>query len=328
MELNVSRTRLGLIVSMTLLMPWQAAGQQGDRPAQPTFRSSVDLVSVTAIVRDRKGRFVRDLAQKDFTIEEAGKPRRILDFRSVSDGPIRLACLFDVSGSMRVGSKAADAREAARQLFRSLAPTDQAGIFAFDVRLQRVMDFTSDFTSLDAALSQVDRPYGQTSLYDAIAETARALAAASGGTGRLQQRTAIVVFTDGIDTHSRLTAGQVSTVASSIDVPVYIVAVMASIDDLRESEAFEESGLRNLSKWTGGELFTASSPAPASLAARQIVEDLRHQYVLAFEASSGSGFRPLEGRARDRALIVRARTGYSAGGQSLARKISGMGAER
>jgi hypothetical protein len=60
-------------------------------------------------------------------------------------------------------------------------------------------------------------------------------------------------------------------------------------------------------------VFTASAPADASLAARQIVDELRHQYVIAFEASSQPGWRPLEVRARNRDLVVRARAGYMAG---------------
>jgi hypothetical protein len=40
---------------------------------------------------------------------------------------------------------------------------------------------------------------------------------------------------------------------------------------------------------------------------------MRHQYVLAFEASAHQGWRPLEVRAGD-GLVVRARSGYSGGG--------------
>src|SRR5262249_11002469 len=78
-----------------------------------------------------------------------------------------------------------------------------------------------------------------------------------------------------------------------------------------------ETPLGSLAHWTGGELFTASAPAHASIAARQIVDELRHQYVLAFEASTHAGWRPLEVRARDKDLIVRARAGYTAGGSTL-----------
>jgi len=223
-----------------------------------------------------------------------------------------------VSGSMRVGRKAVDAREAARQLFGAMRPMDQAAVFMFDTRLQRVQDFTSDVGALAASLDHMDPPYGQTSIYDAIDETARAVPVADGRGTPLPQRAAVVVLTDGIDTRSRLRPEQVTAVASGIDVPVYVVAVMSSIDDPRESAEAADGGpasaLANLAQWTGGTLFTATSPAHASVAARQIVDELRHQYVLAFEASGQPGWRPLEVRARDRGLIVRARAGYTAGG--------------
>jgi Ca-activated chloride channel family protein len=314
------------IVVVALLVPaLPVSAQKPETTAPSRFRSSVDVVSVSAVVRDRKGRFVRDLEQKDFVIAEAGVPRPILDFRAQSDGPVRLALLFDVSGSMRMGSKASDARETARQLLSALRPSDQAAVYMFDTRLNEVAPFTSDLTSLEAALARVDTPYGQTSLYDAVAETARSLGG-NGMSGGQLQRTAVVVLTDGVDTRSRMTPSQVTTVASGIDVPVYVVAVMAPIDDPRQSDGQVRpgpaTGLRSLSQWTGGEMFTASAPAHASVAARQIVDELRHQYLLAIEASATQrGWRPLEVRARDRDLKVRARAGYTAGAQALVSEV-------
>lgn len=300
-----------------LCAPFVLNAQESSQP-QPKFRSSVDVVSVTAVVRDRKGRFVRDLDRGDFVVSERGQQRPILDFRSESDGPIKIALLVDISGSMRVGSKAVDARQAARQLFSGLRKTDSAALFSFDTRLDRVTGFTSDIAALDAAMDNVQPPYGQTSLYDAVAETARAVVTEGARDGSLPHRTAVVVLTDGIDTKSRMTPEQVSAIASAIDVPVYVLAVMSAVDDPRESpsdlqEPDVRSALRNLAHWTGGEMFTASAPAHASLATRQIVDELRHQYVLAFPSSTRPGWHPLEVRARDRDLIVRARAGYTAG---------------
>src|SRR4029078_2013543 len=60
-------------------------------PAQnpvATFRSSVDVVSVSAVVRDRKGRFVSNLGRTDFVVTEAGRSRPILDFRAPAAGPV------------------------------------------------------------------------------------------------------------------------------------------------------------------------------------------------------------------------------------------------
>jgi VWFA-related protein len=310
------------VALMVSALPVEAQQPQTAQPSR--FRSSVDVVSVSAVVRDRKGRFVRDLERKDFVIAEAGVPRPILDFRAQTDGPVRLAVLFDVSGSMRLGSKASDSREAAKHIFSALRPGDQAAVYMFDTRLHEVAPFTSDLSSLESALARVDTPYGQTSLYDAVAETARGVGGGAGG--QLVQRTAVVVLTDGVDTRSRMTSDQVITVASGIDVPVYVVAVMAAIDDPRQPDGQLRPGaatdLLGLSRWTGGELFTASAPAHASLAARQIVDELRHQYLLAFEASTTQrGWRPLEVRARDRDLKVRARAGYTAGAQALVSEV-------
>jgi VWFA-related protein len=222
---------------------------------------------------------------------------------------------------MRVGQRTEDARHAANHIFSGLGPGDQSAVYTFDTSLVKAQDFTSDRGALDKAISSSDKPYGQTSLYDAIAHTARSVAAASSaGPKRLPQRSAVVVITDGIDTRSNMSAADVSKTASNIDVPVYIVAVMAAVDDPRESNHERSiqvaSDLQELAQRTGGELFIASAPAHASMAARQLIDELRHQYVLAFEASSQAGWRPLEVRTRQSRLIVRARTGYTGGGGS------------
>ena len=180
-------------------------------PPVAKFRSSVDVVSVSAVVRDRKGRFVGNLDRKDFVVTEAGLSRPILDFRAQSDGPVKLALLVDISGSMRIGTKTVDARQAARHIFGALRPGDEAAVFSVDTGLDRVTAFTSDAAALEASLAHVQSPFGQTSLYDAVAQTARAVAAEGPGGGRVPQRSAVVVLTDGIDTRSRLTSEQVAT---------------------------------------------------------------------------------------------------------------------
>ena len=231
---------------------------------------------------------------------------------------------------MRVGTKAVDARQAARHIFSSLKSGDQAALFAFDTQLDRVTGFTTDFKGLESKVDDVEQPFGQTSLYDAIAETAKAVAATRRSEGRMPQRTAIVVLTDGIDTKSRLTAPEVSAIASSIDVPVYVIAVMSPVDDPRNADygtGSMSSGLTDLARWTGGDIFIAIAPAHTSIAARQIVGEMRHQYMLAFEASSRAGWRPLEVRARDREHVVRARSGYTAGGGALAPPVDTAGQE-
>ena len=130
----------------------------------------------------------------------------------------------------------------------------------------------------------------------------------------------MVVFTDGRDTWSRLTPTEVSGIASAIDVPVYILGMVAGVDNpfadvgtVTAEQSALAGSLANLAHWTGGETFIVSRPAERSIVARQIVDELRQQYLMTFEASGTPGWRPLTVRARDKDHIVRARSGYIAG---------------
>jgi hypothetical protein len=60
-------------------------------------------------------------------------------------------------------------------------------------------------------------------------------------------------------------------------------------------------------------LFVMSSPSHASLAAGQLLSELRHQYLIAFEPAGEAGWHRLEIRTHDSALSVRTRSGYIAG---------------
>jgi VWFA-related protein len=320
-----------MLLAALLALPTPGVAQppvsQDSQPA-PRFRSSIDVVSVAAVVRDRKGRFVSDLSKEDFQIVEGTERRKIVDFRAEANGPVKVALLMDISGSMRVGARRGEARQGAMHVFAGLRPIDQAAIFTFDTGLDQVSRFTSNRAELEAAIDTAQKPYGQTSLYDATAKIARVVAQESRTAGGLPQRAAVVVVTDGIDTRSQLTPEQVATIASGIDVPVYIIAVMSKVDDPREradddssADGIPATRLQELAQATGGELFMASAPAHASVAARQILGELRHQYVLAFEASTRPGWRPLEVRAKD-GLTVRARSGYTAGGSRVSMQSS------
>ena len=318
--------RPAVISALTLLLvsvPSLAQPQEtSSQAAKPTFRSAVDLVSVAAVVRDKRGRFARDLRKEDFVVQEGGTRREIIDFRADENAPVRVALLFDVSGSMRLADRVEASRQAARHLLSALrlgSSPDEAAVFSFDMNLQSLQPFTADAGAIENALARVT-PYGQTSLYDAIAQTAKQVAEVR--VGDRQHRRAVVVFTDGLDTSSLMKPEEVAAIASGIDVPVYVMTVVTTGDKERADEQVEESPLRSLARWTGGELFVTSAPAHESVAARQIIDELRHQYVLAFSASAGSGWRALNVKTKDRDLTVRARSGYTAGTRAGSRPIS------
>jgi len=78
------RTRvLATLLIVVLSAGGVLSGQQPQQPAppqQPLFRSTVNLVLVDVVVRDRKGAIVTGLTRDDFQLVEDGKPQQILTF--------------------------------------------------------------------------------------------------------------------------------------------------------------------------------------------------------------------------------------------------------
>lgn len=282
---------------------------------QATFRSGVDLVTVSATVRDSRGRLVKDLTKQDFEVIDRGERRAISEFRA-ERAPLSLAILFDVSGSMDTADRVTAAKFAAHHLLSWLDEgRDEAGLFAFDSRLHEVAPFSVDTRALKGALGEVD-PFGATSLHDAISAAAERVAA------RPNARRAVVVLTDGIDTASRMTPAEVSAKAAAIDVPVYIIATVLPIDDPGSDratpgarrEALPSVGtIEDLARWTGGALYYSSTSASAHQAARAVIDELRHLYLIAFAPGASPGWHPIEIRTSERDFVVRTRGGYVAG---------------
>ena len=280
---------------------------------QQTFRTAVDVVTIQASVRDARGHIVSGLTTTDFEVRDNGQPRPILSFRSDSQSPLSLAIMVDMSGSMRSGPKIAMARQAYDALLSQLHQgQDEVALFTFDSSLHDRGGFTRDLETLKGALSEFE-PFGTTSLYDATAATARQLAA------RSATHKAIIVLTDGIDTSSEMTAREVSGLASSIDVPVFVVATVPSLDQRVMLEASgratpsDAADLRDLAEWTGGQFVFASTFVETVVAASSLIDELRQQYVLAIEAASGREWRRLDIRVRRPSTIVKARSGYFSG---------------
>jgi VWFA-related protein len=289
----------------------QGSPESGAPAATPMFSSAVDAVVLNVSVRDGRGRIVRNLEQKDFQVVDAGFGRTIQEFHAGA-APISLAILLDISGSMAVGGNMRRAREAVAVATGQLREEgDEAGLFTFDSVLQEVVPFTSELDRV-RRLTLVGTPWGKTSLFDAIATTARSVAE------RRNRHRAVLVITDGVDTGSRLTAPQVSAIASAIDVPVYLLTVANPVDHPGEEFAVraapervaETATLADLARWTGGDMRIVSVPAHTDKELEDLFAELRHQYVIIFEPGPRPGWHPLEIRTHNHTHVVRARSGY------------------
>jgi VWFA-related protein len=274
--------------------------------AGATFRSTLDLVSVAVVVRDGGGRLVTGLRAQDFEVLDGGVVRPVTNFEAGRDADARLALLVDSSGSMVVGAKPERTRLAADLLIARMGVSDAATVFSFDSGIRRLTPYTGNPDTLRAAVSSVV-PYGTTCLFDAIVGTARTVQEDA------PRARAVVLLTDGVDTASLHSADDAATAAARLDLPIYVVGV-GKLAGQSASPTSDDGpapfSVADLARRTGGLSVEASSPAQLSVVAQTILDELHHQYVMAFAAGSEHGWHALQVRVRRGKVNARSRDGY------------------
>ena len=286
------------LLSLSLLATVVTVTSVAQETPVVVFKSGVEQVAVAALVRDSRGRLVDDLTVNDFELFDDGLKRPLTSVWS-EPSPASVAILVDASGSM--AAKMSRAKETANALVAGLKPgSDEVALYTFDTSLREVRPFSTAFTTDDEWAAT--KAYGATSLWDAIAETAQRIS-------NRQRRRALVVITDGVDSASRMRPAEVSAIASSLDVPVYILVIGFALDEAVR-DAPVRGPMADLAAWTGGDSLAVNDTAGALEAARRLLAELHHQYIVAFEPGTTPGWHALVLRARKPGLFVRARSGY------------------
>lgn len=181
------------------------------------FKSGVELINVTATVTDSTGRFAPGLEKEDFKIYEDGVLQEITHFSS-ERVPVSLGILLDTSGSM-TEEKMSRARSAIDRFINDLlGPEDELFFETFAQFPDIIETWTTDRSRISRAVQRV-RGSGGTALYDAISE---ALPLAEEGHNR---KKAILVISDGNDTNSRISVGELRQQIRETEVLVYALGV-------------------------------------------------------------------------------------------------------
>jgi Ca-activated chloride channel family protein len=282
-----------------------ASLKSGDRLVATTrtreidYAESVDVqvVQVNASVVDRRGRFVSGLGSDNFRVTEDGVAQKILHFAS-EDSPLEVVVALDVSGSM--GAAIEDLKTAARQFLASLRADDQVTLVAFN---EEMFLLTQRETGAEARLRAVDRlgAWGGTALYDVIIRSLEQLSRKPG-------RRSLVIFSDGDDKSSQATLETVQRVIKSSDATLFMVG----LGEGREQKKLKDT-LESLAEPSGGRAVFAERPSDLAKAFGEIVEELKHQYLLGYESTNAKKdgtWRRLSVELPNTNHRVRAREGY------------------
>jgi VWFA-related protein len=309
-----------------------AAKSAASQPAQnisavdPSIKVDVSFVSVPVVASDTDGKYMPDLKKSDFHIFEDDVEQEIDRMVPVSE-PLNAALLMDSSRSMPL--KFDQIQQSALSFVEAMRPEDHLMVASFDDRIHLDSEFTSDRVGLRRAILAT-RLGSTTRLYDAVdLVLTERLDPISG-------RKAIVLFTDGVDTSSRLVdaAGTLEDLEES-NVILYAVQLdtkndvtlqfqpgwipkiaPAGMAKNEEMHAYGSQFLQDLASRSGGRFFHAATLGNAVEAFAQVADELRHQYVLGYYPSNRArdgSYRRIRVTVDRSGVKIRARSGYRAG---------------
>jgi Ca-activated chloride channel family protein len=298
--------RLSGIVSFFVFF---ASAVAAEAQQVPLFKGGVDLVTLGVTVSGKAGALITDLRADDFEVYEDGQRQTLSYFGTgaADQGdavpPMHLGLMIDVSESM--GEDMRFTKNAAVKFLNTLLDAVDITVVDFDSEVRVARYGQADFARLIARIRQ-QKATGFTALYDAIGVY---LDGASGQDGRK----IMLLYTDGGDTSSVLSFGDLLDLLKASDVTVYAIGELEHQSAAGAAEARRTLG--QLAETTGGRAFFPTLAKEVDQIYEQVVAEVRAQYTLGYVSANQKNdgtWRKVEVKVRRKDTRVRARKGYFA----------------
>jgi len=286
---------------------------------EQVIRINTELVTLSATVTDKNGRYRADLRQTDFTVYEDGARQELAYFNTGDRVPMSLGIVFDTSGSME--DKIDGVRDAVEHFVKSVSSGDEIFLIRFSDDAEVVQDFTDDRLRILRAVELLS-PRGATALYDAIA-----LGLQKVSQGKHKRR-ALLLLTDGNDTQSSIELQTALSLARKAEVIIYALGighgergnVHTGIPGGQFKDTVDMRVLRSFAEATGGNAYFLENAHEDGRdrideAAVEVATELKQQYTLGYYPTNqkrDGAFRQILVEVRDKTLRVRTKRGYYA----------------
>jgi len=242
----------------------------------PTFRTGIDLATFGVTVVDRKGEYLTNLTLDDFEVLEDGQKQTIKYFArgtDIENGPeMHVGLLFDTSGSMIEDIKLS--RSAAVKFLNTLSDAKDMTLVDFDTEVRVAKYGQKDFPRMVERI-RGRTPDGETALYDAMGVYLD-------GASEDEGRKILVLYTDGGDTHSTISFGDLMTLIRASDVTVYSVGFL----EHSRGRIEERAHLMQIAEATGGQAFFPSTMKDIDASYDKVVAQIRAQYSVAYTSTN------------------------------------------
>ncbi len=244
----------------------------------------IEFVELYATVLGRDDRPIRGLARGEFSVVVDGAPQEVVRFEEVSDLPLHVLVMLDVSASMTDSLQAA--QQAALGFFeRTVTPKDRAALLTFNDHPELLVKFTNELDALAGGLAGRKAERG-TALYDAVVVGLYYL-------NGLKGQRAVLLLSDGVDEASRFSYEHTLEYARRAGVAIYPIGLNITGKDAQ----LAKRKLTELGDTTGGRSFFVKDPAELAAIYETIQNELRSRYLIAYQSNSkrpSGEFRQIE----------------------------------
>jgi len=289
-----------------------AAAKQTPTPTPPPaeddeiIKVDTEVVNVLFTAQDRNRRLLTDMKQGDVRILENGQPQEIVAFSRQVDLPLSLAILIDTSISQE--RTLPEEKAAAISFIESVVrpAKDEVSVVSFTGESTLEQGMTNNMTRLRRAIDRVQfippsgyvgggvvtnsgrvpgtppisgdnqMIAGSTAIWDSIWVTADEVL----GPAPEKTRRAIILLTDGMNTSGTKKLDDAVQAALRSEAIIYSIGIGDNF-----YSGVDKGSLNKISERTGGRAYFPRDERELREAFKQIQEEMRSQYLIAYEPS-------------------------------------------
>lgn len=271
-----------------------------------------EVVNVLFTAQDRNRRLLTTLRQEDIRILENGAVQEITSFSRQVDLPLSLAILIDVSVSQQ--RTLPEEKAAATSFLETVVrpSKDEVAVISFTGEATLEQGMTNNLTRLRRAIERVQFTppsgyigggviagtppisgdnqiiQGSTAIWDSIWVTADEIL----GPAPERTRRAIILLSDGMNTSGKKKLDEAVQAALRSEAIIYSIGIGDNF-----YSGVDKGSLNKISERTGGRAYFPKDERELRDAFRQIQDEMRSQYLIAYEPTDqrrDGSFRKIE----------------------------------
>jgi Ca-activated chloride channel homolog len=193
-------------------------------------------------------------------------------------GQLTTMLVIDISGSMNSAGKLSMAKKVAGDYIDQMRSNDQAGIIAFNTKVNLVQSVTTDRDILKSAINNL-KAGNDTAMYDALVKATDELNPLSG-------RKAIIVLTDGLDNQSKNSPSDVLNSIGKTGLTISTIGLGDPGQSTGNVTALDEKTLSALADKAGGSYGLATDQESLLNIYEKYGRALKSEYAITYTSQS------------------------------------------